>query len=270
MSACASSSARISPSASSWSCSASVPSAAKAFSTSATGSSRSITRAPAAASALRSSACAHTAPNIPVLAPMTAAGLLRRAAVANGREAQSTAFFSAPGIEELYSGVTNSRASALPISVRQRPTSDPGLRSSSSSNGGIAFRPVNATNSASGGSSAAAVRSRRPLCESLRSEPVMPRTRMAVLLAVLRKLELDRQLDVVGQSEAALGQRRVPLQAELRAVDDGLQREADLDRAAERLVRVGDRATGLDGVGVVLDRQLAVDHELLAVAADRL
>ena len=44
------------------------------------GSSRSITRAPAAASDLRSSACAHTAPNMPVLAPITAAGLLRSAA----------------------------------------------------------------------------------------------------------------------------------------------------------------------------------------------
>jgi hypothetical protein len=43
---------------------------------------------------LRSSACAQTAPNIPVLAPMTADGLLRMGAVAFGRDAQSIAFFS--------------------------------------------------------------------------------------------------------------------------------------------------------------------------------
>ena len=132
-----------------------------------TGNSASITRAPAAASVLRSSACAHTAPNIPVLAPITAAGLLRRAAPADGREAQSIAFFSAPGIEELYSGVANRSASASEIARRQVvDAASAGACSSSSSNGGMAFSPANVTSSASGGSRAAAARSRRRLWES--------------------------------------------------------------------------------------------------------
>src|SRR5262245_61422651 len=198
-----------------------MPLVSKAFSASGTGSSRSITRAPAAASDLRSSACAQTAPNIPVLAPIVATGLLRSAAVANGREAQSTAFFSAPGIEWLYSGVANSRASACSIAARQLSTALPGAPSSSSSNGGIAFRPVNSMNSAPGGSSSAAAPSRRRLCESLRSEPTTPRTRMRLLLVLAApelelELELDGQLDVVRQREATLRQRGVPLQAELR------------------------------------------------------
>ena len=55
-----------------------------------------------------------------MLAPITAAGTLRSAGSENGREAQSTAFFSTPGIEALYSGVANSRASASRIAARQR------------------------------------------------------------------------------------------------------------------------------------------------------
>src|SRR4029077_12709076 len=99
----------------------------------------------------------------------------------------------------------------------------------------------------------------------------MPRTRIGVaLLAGLGELELDRQLDVVGQRESAFRQRRVPVEAELRAVDDRLQRDADLDRSAERLGRVGYRAARLDGLRLILDRQLSVEHQLLAVATDRL
>ena len=60
---------------------------------------------PAQPSTLRVSACAHTAPNMPVLAPITSAGLPRIGFSAIGRETQSSAFFSPPGIEWLYSGV---------------------------------------------------------------------------------------------------------------------------------------------------------------------
>ena len=64
---------------------------------------------------MRVSACAQTAPNIPVLAPITSAGLPRIGFSAIGRETQSSAFFSAPGIEWLYSGVAISTASAAAI-----------------------------------------------------------------------------------------------------------------------------------------------------------
>ena len=88
------------------------PSAVKASSAMPTGSSRSSTRAPMAASTLRSSAWAQTAPKRPVLAPITATGLPRSGLVASGRESQSIAFLSWPGIEWLYSGVANSTTSA--------------------------------------------------------------------------------------------------------------------------------------------------------------
>jgi hypothetical protein len=42
---------------------------------------------------------------MPALAPITATGLSRSELVANGRDSQSSAFFRAPGIEELYSGL---------------------------------------------------------------------------------------------------------------------------------------------------------------------
>jgi hypothetical protein len=82
----------------------------------------STTRAPAAPSTLRSSAWAQTAPKAPVLAPTTATGRLRRTFVACGREAQSSAFFSWPGIDELYSGVENRTASAPASAARNAAT----------------------------------------------------------------------------------------------------------------------------------------------------
>jgi len=48
-------------------------------------------------------------PKPPVLAPMTATGLLPMVFVAIGRDTQSSAFLSTPGIDELYSGVTKRR-----------------------------------------------------------------------------------------------------------------------------------------------------------------
>jgi hypothetical protein len=58
-----------------------------------------------------------SAPNGPVLAPITAHGLPRSAFPGNGREAQSSALSSAPGIDALYSGVAMSSASARAISA---------------------------------------------------------------------------------------------------------------------------------------------------------
>jgi hypothetical protein len=60
---------------------------------------------------------------MPLLAPIPATGLLRRAFVENGRETQSRAFLSWPGIEPLYSGVAISTASAAAIADRSAATS---------------------------------------------------------------------------------------------------------------------------------------------------
>lgn len=51
---------------------------------------------------------------------MMAAGLPLKTLFSDGREPTSMAFFSAPGIERLYSGVTNSSASAAVSCVRRR------------------------------------------------------------------------------------------------------------------------------------------------------
>ena len=92
-----------------------------------------MTRAPMAPSTLRPSACAHTAPNMPVLAPMTATGLPRKTFSASGREAQSSAFLSCPGSEWLYSGVEIRTASASAMAARRWATASGAGATSSSS-----------------------------------------------------------------------------------------------------------------------------------------
>jgi hypothetical protein len=83
---------------------------------------------------LRSSACDHTAPNAPVEAPTTATGFPRSGFFASGRETQSSAFLSWPGIDELYSGVAIRSASAPAIAPRRAATAaGAGSTSSSSS-----------------------------------------------------------------------------------------------------------------------------------------
>jgi len=77
-----------------------------------------------------------------VLAPTTATGLFLSTLVATGRETQSIAFFNWPGMDELYSGVAKSTASASAIASTKRATlAGRGCRSSSSSYGGISLRP---------------------------------------------------------------------------------------------------------------------------------
>ena len=117
-------------------------------------------------STLRVSACAQTAPNSPVLAPITAAGLPRSGVSARGREAQSIAFFSTPGIEELYSGVAISSASAAAIAAFSARDLAGGVVSSSSLNGGIAPSRSNSTSSAPSGSSVAGARAAASCCGS--------------------------------------------------------------------------------------------------------
>ena len=75
-------------------------------------------------------------------AEMIAAGLPARAESPWGREAQSIAFFKAPGAEALYSGVTINRASAASICSR-RSSTDAGIESGSRSSlkPGISSRP---------------------------------------------------------------------------------------------------------------------------------
>src|SRR3989442_1388452 len=81
-----------------------------------------MTSAPITPSTLRVSACAHTAPKRPVEAPITAMGLPRSELSGKGREAQSSAFLSTPGIDPLYSGVAITSPSAPAIASRSLAT----------------------------------------------------------------------------------------------------------------------------------------------------
>src|SRR3954447_25035100 len=96
----------------------------------------------------------------------------------------------------------------------------------------------------------------------------MPRTRIE--LRLLRQLRVDDDRDVVRQGRLAARERVVPADAELRAVDLGLELQAQA-RAAERVVeRLREDAGDLDGLGVALDRDLTVDLDVVTVEVDRL
>src|SRR3954469_14598366 len=128
-------------------------------------------------------------------------------------------------------------------------------------------RPSYSSNSTPGGSWVAAARRSSVLWESRRRLPDMPRTRILLGLLGLRELELDDQRHVVRQRVPALGERSVPVEAELRAIDHRLEVDADLGVARDVLVRSDERATALDRVRVALDRELTVDHQLVALDA---
>jgi hypothetical protein len=64
---------------------------------------------------LRRCCCATAVPILPGDVPMTADGLRANEFLPYGRHAQSIAFFNAPGMDRLYSGVTNNTASTAAI-----------------------------------------------------------------------------------------------------------------------------------------------------------
>ena len=66
---------------------------------------------------LRRCCWATAVPILPGDVPMTADGLRAKVFLPYGRLAQSIAFLSAPGIERLYSGVTNRTASTAAIAA---------------------------------------------------------------------------------------------------------------------------------------------------------
>ena len=139
------------------------------------------------------SAAAQTPPNKPVLEESTATGLFRTGESASGRDAQSKAFLSTPGIEELYSGVATRTASAASSASLKSSTaagSAPGT-SSSPSYGGIALSPSKRSTVTPAGASAAAARRSALLCEPCRRLPLIARILMpyawtSARLAVIR------------------------------------------------------------------------------------
>src|SRR3954471_3226025 len=189
---------------------------------------------------------------------MTAVGLERRTFSGNGRDAQSIAFLSEPGSEALYSGVAISNASAPSMASKNARTGAGGVFSMSSSKAGRVARPSHSTSSVPGGSSVAAARRSLRLWDPRRRLPEMPRIRTG--LGLLDEGDVDRQRDLVGQRVAAGRKRHVPVQAERRAVDGGLELQVGA-RVAEG---VGGRglpgARGGDGLRDAADREVAVDR----------
>ena len=147
-------------------------------------------------------------------APTTAAGLLRSGDSASGRESQSRAFLSWPGIEWLYSGVATRTASASAIASnsactdvgagvlvvlverrdRLQPVEDRRARPRAA-----AGRPRPGGAWRCGSRRAGCRRGRGPSSDYARASS-----------------RLTMQLDLVGEREAALGQRRVPARGRTR------------------------------------------------------
>src|SRR4051812_6466320 len=127
------------------------------------------------------------------------------------------------------------------------------------------MEPSSTTSSTSGGRSSPAARMSCALYESVRRLPTIPRSLMRLGLGGLDELELDGDGDVVGQRVAAGRDRRVPVDAVVRAVDDRLELDGDALVAVEVLRRAGDRALGGDRLGDAAHGQLTRDGQLLAV-----
>src|SRR6478735_5576988 len=155
---------------------------------------------------------------------MTAVGLPRNGLSASGRETQSSAFLSCPGIEPLYSGVAISTAWAASIRCRSSCTSAGWRCSSSWLKGGIVARLSYEMNSTPGPPSSCAARRSRVLSESRRRLPESARTRMSGLL---HGREAGREGHGVSEEEATGRDRGVPADAEVVAVDLALQLEAE-------------------------------------------
>src|SRR5689334_25377700 len=95
----------------------------------------------------------------------------------------------------------------------------------------------------------------------------MPRMRMPLCLP--RELEVCVENDVVRESGFAARERVVPAHTESAPVD----RRLELQPEAGTAVRVGDRfgdcCPQVEGLGVSLDGDVALDGELVAAALDR-
>ena len=200
---------------------------------------------------------------------ITATGLLRNAFVASGREPQSSAFLSAPGIDELYSGVAKKTASTSRTSSRNAAAAaGAGTMSSSWSYGGMLFRPSQSIDLDALrrllAQSAEEGRRVRSVSERAADREDAHRLR---LLGDQGQVGLER--DLVGERRLAVRERHVPVHVELRAVDGGLQLQSDAGRAEVVDRRADDRALQNGRLGDALDRDLAVDLDRVAVALER-
>ena len=236
----------------------------------ASGRSRSTTRAPVEASTLRSSACAQTAPKLPVVAPITAAGLPWSGVSARGREAQSIAFLSTPGIDELYSGVANSRPSASAIACAQlgdRRAAASGRRRPRRRAGSTSGRPRSRSRRRPA-PAPPAWRSRRALWESRRTLPRDREDPHRVQLFWNSSSTTSRTS--LAERLAAAGELHLPVHPERGPVDRRLERERELARCPRR-ARPGPRSrpVGLDREREAGHRELAGDAQVVGGAVDR-
>src|SRR5919109_626494 len=91
------------------------------------------------------------------------------------------------------------------------------------------------------------------------------------LCLVWHELEANDELHVVAQREAALGERGVPVKAEVTAVDDGLELEADALVAGHVGLHVLQAAAGDDRLSDAADGELALElHGLAPIELDAL
>jgi hypothetical protein len=103
------------------------------------------------------------------------------------------------------------------------------------------------------------------LCDPARREPLIAR----IFIATLER-EVGLEGDLVRECRLAVRERHVPLDVELRAVDDRLQLEADARGSEVINSRPVDRAGQRGGLRDALHRELAVDLDVVAIPADLL
>ena len=173
-----------------------------------TGSSDSSTCAPEALSALRTSACAQTAPKRPVLAPITADGLLPEDVVRERARRPVERVLEPAGERGVVLGRGDQqRVGRLDrvqevLHRRGRVVLEVLVEDGQGRRG----RPTPRARPRAAAESPAA-RSSRRLWEPRRRLPAMPRIRMALRPAADER-EVDGQRDLVGERLAAGGQRR--------------------------------------------------------------
>ena len=204
------------------------------------GSSRSTTRAPIVPSTLRVSACAQTAPNRPVLAPITAAGL-----PASGRGPHRARDPVERVLEHARDRARCTRASRrAPRPPRRSPPSAPRPPGASRAprprcTGGIAPSPSKSSSSTP---------RRQQLADTAQQARVVRVAPQAARdsedahrgYASLTSSSETSSLTSLSSAKPPFGSGAFQLEAELAPVDDRLELDADLLVAGDVLVRAGD------------------------------
>ena len=213
-----------------------------------------------------SSACAQTPPNEPVLAPITATGFPERGGAARARGPVDRVLQLAR-----HRGVVLRRGDQHGVGAGDRVTKPLDSRVGLLAVvvlviGRHGLQPPVELELDAGGQELGGLEQEPAVVRVTPQAPGDPEDAHLVTPAPSRARG-RRQRDLVLEDRAAAGKLHVPVHPEGRPVDDGLEGEADL-LAGGAGDGAGDRAGQRDGLLRAAELQLALDDELVAVAAD--